>query len=190
MSRVHTTSRRHIIQSERMESWEHEDRSSSGGGSQLPSRSLRNRDHDQLLVWLWTRSWVMIVNGMNKYVTEMSEETQEDCTDDIGDSTGRPVSKARPKQTPRPTSSFSDDHITVSSAKMDRGSDVSFKIYVFSVCWSIRAWLNCLQGGGGAKKRYQYCVDPCSADTILYLPAIQGHSGGKHINPTLQDNVL
>ena len=40
------------------------------------------------------------------------------------------------------------------------------------------------------KKRYQYCVDPHSADTILCLRAIQGHSGGKHIDPTLQDNVL
>ena len=33
-------------------------------------------------------------------------------------------------------------------------------------------------------------MDPFHADTILYLRAIQGHSGGKHINPTLQDNVL
>ena len=33
-------------------------------------------------------------------------------------------------------------------------------------------------------------MDPHSADTILHLRAIQGHSGGKHINPTLQDNVL
>ena len=56
--------------------------------------------------------------------------------------------------------------------------------------WSIRAWLNYLQKGGGPKKRFQYCVDPFHADTILHLRAIQGHSGGKHINPTLQDNVL
>ena len=32
--------------------------------------------------------------------------------------------------------------------------------------------------------------DPYSDDTILYPRASQGHSGGKHINPTLQDNVL
>ena len=32
-------------------------------------------------------------------------------------------------------------------------------------------------------------MDPCSAGTIQYLRAIQGHSGGKHTNPTLQDNV-
>ena len=33
-------------------------------------------------------------------------------------------------------------------------------------------------------------MDPYSADTILYFRAIQGHSGRKHIKPTLQDNVL
>ena len=52
-----------------------------------------------------TRSWVMMVNGINKFVTEMSDETQENRTDDIGDSTWRFFAKARPKQTPRPTSS-------------------------------------------------------------------------------------
>ena len=56
--------------------------------------------------------------------------------------------------------------------------------------WSIRTWLNYLQRGGGLEKRFRYCVDPSHADTILYLRAIQGHSGGKHINPALQDNVL
>ena len=38
-----------------------------------------------------TRSCVMLVHGINKYVTEMSEETQENHTDDIGDSTVKPV---------------------------------------------------------------------------------------------------
>ena len=51
-----------------------------------------------------TRSWVMIVNGINKYVTEMSEETQENRAGGIGDSTGQPIAEARPKQTSRPTS--------------------------------------------------------------------------------------
>ena len=44
MSRVHITSRRHFIQAERMDPWEHEDRSSIGGGSQS-SRPWRHRDH-------------------------------------------------------------------------------------------------------------------------------------------------
>ena len=32
----------------------------------------------------------MIVNGINKYVTEMTEEAQDDHIDYIGESTGKP----------------------------------------------------------------------------------------------------
>ena len=53
MSRVFFTSRQRSIQSKRMDPWEHEDRSIFGGGSQLASRALGNRDHDQLLIWRW-----------------------------------------------------------------------------------------------------------------------------------------
>ena len=56
--------------------------------------------------------------------------------------------------------------------------------------WSIRTWLRFLQRGGGIKKRFQYFVDPSSPETLLYFRAIQGHAGGKHIGPILQDNVL
>ena len=52
-----------------------------------------------------TCSWVMIVNGINKYITEMTEETQENHIGDIGDSTGKLVVKARPKQTSMPPTS-------------------------------------------------------------------------------------
>ena len=45
------------------------------------------------------------MNGINNHVTEMSEETQENPIDDIGDSTGKLVAKARPKQTPSSKSS-------------------------------------------------------------------------------------
>ena len=44
-------------------------------------------------------SWVMIVNGVNKYVTEMIEETQDDHIDHIGECTRKPVAKVRQKQT-------------------------------------------------------------------------------------------
>ena len=44
-----------------------------------------------------TCSWVRIVNGINKYATDMSEETR---VESIGEkSTGKPVAKARPQQT-------------------------------------------------------------------------------------------
>ena len=45
-----------------------------------------------------------------------------------------------------------------------------------------------MQGGGGKNKRFQYCTDP-SGQEILYLRALQGHSGRNLIDPTLQDNV-
>ena len=41
---------------------------------------------------------------------------------------------------------------------------------------------------GGNKKRYQYCSD--SSGKILYLRALQGHSGRNLIDPSLQDNVV
>ena len=46
------------------------------------------------------------MNGINKYVTEMSEETQENRNDEVGDSAWRLAAKARPKQTSMPMPSF------------------------------------------------------------------------------------
>ena len=43
--------------------------------------------------------------------------------------------------------------------------------------------------GGGHKKRFQYCTDP-SKQEILYLRALQGHSGRNLFDPSLQENVL
>ena len=54
--------------------------------------------------------------------------------------------------------------------------------------WSDDKWKKSMAGGGGSKKRYQYCTD--SSGTFLYLRALQGHSGRNLIDPTLQDNVI
>ena len=54
--------------------------------------------------------------------------------------------------------------------------------------WSDSKWKVCLAGGGGDKRRFQYCTD--SSETIVYLRARQGHSGRNLIDLTLQDNVL
>ena len=56
--------------------------------------------------------------------------------------------------------------------------------------WPIRTWISFVQRGGGPKKRFQYCLNLNSPDHFLYLRAIQGHSGGALVDPTLQDNVL
>ena len=54
--------------------------------------------------------------------------------------------------------------------------------------WSDERWKSCLAAAGGSKRRYQYCSD--NSGTILYLRALQGHSGNNLIDPTLQDNVM
>ena len=53
--------------------------------------------------------------------------------------------------------------------------------------WSDDHCKACLAAGGGAKRRYQYCTD--ISGTIVYLRALQGHSGRNLIDPSLQDNV-
>ena len=54
--------------------------------------------------------------------------------------------------------------------------------------WSGDRWKACLEAVGGSKRRYQYCSD--NSGRILYLRALQGHSGNNLIDPTLQDNVV
>ena len=43
--------------------------------------------------------------------------------------------------------------------------------------WSLNDWISILAKGGGAKKRFQYCLTPNSSRHILYFRAIQWHSG-------------
>ena len=50
--------------------------------------------------------------------------------------------------------------------------------------WSDDDWKVCLAAGGGAKRRYQYRTD--ISGTIVYLRALQGHSGRNLIDPSLQ----
>ena len=54
--------------------------------------------------------------------------------------------------------------------------------------WSDDRWKACLAAGGGSKRRYQYCSDDLG--TIIYLRALQGHSGSNLIDLTVQDNVV
>ena len=62
------------------------------------------------------------------------------------------------------------------------------KHFLYCHHWSDEKWKNSMAGGGGQKKRFQNCSD--SLGTILYLRALQGHSGRSLIDPTLQDNVI
>ena len=54
--------------------------------------------------------------------------------------------------------------------------------------WSDDRWKSCLAAGGGVKRRYQCCTD--ISGIIIYLRALQGHSGRNLIDPSLQDNVV
>ena len=54
--------------------------------------------------------------------------------------------------------------------------------------WSDNRWLACLAAGGGPKRRYQYCSDYLGS--IIYLRALQGHSGDSIIDLGMQDHVL
>ena len=57
-----------------------------------------------------------------------------------------------------------------------------------SIHWSDDRWKACLAAGGRVKRRFQYCIDDSGA--IVYLRALQGHSGRNLIDPSLQDNVI
>ena len=53
--------------------------------------------------------------------------------------------------------------------------------------WSDEEWKSTMAKGGGNKKIFQYCTDP--SGEILYLRALQGHSGRNLVDPSLKDNV-
>ena len=57
-----------------------------------------------------------------------------------------------------------------------------------SIHWSDDRWKACLAGGGGDKRRFQYCTD--ASGTTVSFRALQGHSGRNLIDPSLQDNVV
>ena len=61
--------------------------------------------------------------------------------------------------------------------------------FEYSQHWSDDVWKSKMAGGGANRKRFQYCTDP-SGQEILYLRALQGHSGRNLIDPSLQDNVV
>ena len=56
--------------------------------------------------------------------------------------------------------------------------------FVHSRHWSGEKWKSIMARGGGNKKRFQYCSD--FSGEILYLRALQGHSGRNLIDPSLQ----
>ena len=50
--------------------------------------------------------------------------------------------------------------------------------------WSDEMWKSNMAGGEGNKKRFQYCTDS-SGQEILYLRALQDHSGRNLVDPSV-----
>ena len=61
--------------------------------------------------------------------------------------------------------------------------------FVHSQHWSDEMWKSTMARGGRNKKIFQYCTDPSGLE-ILYLRALQGHSGRNPIDPELQNNLI
>ena len=84
--------------------------------------------------------------------------------------------------------SFSDYEVSKKVMYLLRHSQNVHREEDGAVQFSDSKWNVCLAGGGGNKRRFQYCTD--SSGTIVYFRALQGHSGRSLIDPTLQDNVV
>ena len=70
-----------------------------------------------------------------------------------------------------------------------RTEDDLQKHFLYCHHWSDEKWKSSTARGGGNKKRLQNCTNS-SGQEILYLRALQGHSGRNLVDPSLQDNVL
>ena len=137
-----------------------------------------------------TVSWVRIVKGVDKYVTETMLTGKEEDT-----ASGKPITEARPRQkttvTRTPVSvrrwrdietqrSHDQKNSEVSKAiirllrhgqTVPRGSDGAIHYSdIIEECrrkkfdgasqWSLEEWISTLAKGGGAQKRFQYRLNP------------------------------
>ena len=149
-------------------------------------------------------SWVRIVNGTDKYVTESMQIKEEEERR----ASGRLLAKARPQLNPAVTldsvsipvrdrtwidieTQRSHDHkcYQVSKTRLLRHDQtvpreidgtVPFddvvqecrKKFDGASQWSLNDWISILAKGGGAKKRFQCCLNPNSSNHFLYLTRI------------------
>ena len=146
--------------------------------------------------------------GLNKLVTDLidkeyddnEQETSETQTEVFALKTevfafaSRPKAKAKPRRSSTSCSSSRTVPIRERTwidiepgAQSDQAYPVAKRLKFQH--WSYDMWKSKMVGGGGNKKRVQYCTDP-SGQEILCLRALQGHSGRSPLDPTLQDNVL
>ena len=185
-------------------------------------------------------SWVRISHGLNKLVTDLSNNKEDDNNEqetsemqfedfalktNVLASVSRSKAKAKPRRRTLACSSTRtvpigerkwtdiepEDYSPVGypgskqlstllrhghRPREDDGAIEFWRIkeylrddLVRSQHWSDEIWKSTMARGGGNKKRFQYCFDP-SGQEIIYLRALQDHSGRNLIGPSLQDNVL
>ena len=150
-----------------------------------------------------SQSWVRISCGTIKYVVDSNQDNTEipaDSQEDQVPQTSIKVVAARSKAKAKPQQRVSKKVISLfrHNQTVQREEDGAIQFWrikfhlrnQFSQVqhWSDERWKACLAAGGGSKRRYQYCSD--NSGTILYLRALQGHSGRNLIDPLLQDNVI
>ena len=135
-----------------------------------------------------SHSWVRISYGTVKYVvdsiednTEIPADPQEEQIPQTSTSVVAARSKAKANnQTVQREEDGAIEFYRIKFHLRNHSSQVQH--------WSDDRWKACLAAGGGSKRRYQYCSD--NLGTILYLRALQGHSGNNLIDPMLQDNMV
>ena len=104
------------------------------------------------------------MNGVDKYATESMLTMKE-----LDMACGTPIAKARPRQ--KPTVTLTSVSIPVPDQSVPRGSDGAIycsdtiekcrmKKFYGASQWLLEDWISTLAKGGGAKKRFQYCVNP------------------------------
>ena len=145
-------------------------------------------------------SWVRIVNGIDKYVTEASQEILVTSVENRG--TGKPVAEAEPR--PKPTLTLS--LASISWTKMDRRWARKIQSRLFWTSWwysSSITWWSCKICWPSGLVLVKVCGYFALVNwTLDHLPGkkeedrrkgsehIQGHWGGTLVDPILQDNVL
>ena len=156
-----------------------------------------------------TASWVGNVNGVDKYVTESMLTKKEQDIASV-----KPIAKARPRPflflflKGNGSTLKHNDHTIKSVLTCQKPLPDCYDMIKQSLegCteqyiqyndiiedasrWLLDDWFSTLAKREGAKKRFQYCVNPNSSNQFLYLRAIQGHSGDNVMGPALQDNTV
>ena len=148
-----------------------------------------------------SHSWVRISHGLNKLGTDLidkeyddnEQETFETKTEVFALKTNELAfasrSKAKAKTRRLPSACSSTRNVPDGAIEFWRVKEYLRNDFENSQRWSDEIWKSKMQGGGGNKKKFQYCTDS-SGQEILYYGALQGHSGRNPIDPSLQGYVL